>query len=178
MLFCIAILPMVKNRLLLENENMPKQSIGNALSSSIRAEQRAVEQRFDGLSNRAARADQAFSKTANMYIDQKKEGLEQTQLPQELDVSPAPKDREIEYESGVQQGNVVRANFSMPMSDYELITQLREKCSRNGVILSRSEILRAGLRALLGMPTPHQIEIARSIEHLKPGPVKRVRRIG
>lgn len=157
---------------------MPKQSIGSVLSSSILAEQKSVEQRFDGLSKRAARADQAFGKTADVNSDQKNEESEQTQLPPVSDVSLAPKNREVEYEYGVQQGNVVRANFSMPVSDYELITKLREKCSRNGVILSRSEILRAGLYALLSMSTPHQMEIARSIEHLKPGPVKRVRRIG
>lgn len=178
MLSCIAILPVVTSRLLLENEIMPKQSIGSALSSSVRAEQKAVEQRFDGLSNRAARADQVFGKTADVTEDQKKEGSEQTHFSQESNVNPAPLDREVEYESGVLQGNVVRANFSMPVSDYELIAQLREKCSRNGVILSRSEILRAGLRALLGLSTPQQIDIARSVEHLKPGPVKRSRRIG
>jgi hypothetical protein len=166
----------MKRQQLVESETMPKQSIGSALSSSLRAEQKAVEQRFDGLSNRAARADQVLGKTADVSLEQRKEGTEQTHLPQKLDVPTTPIDREGEYESSVQQGNVVRANFSMPISDYDLITQLREKFSRNGVILSRSEILRAGLRALFGMPIPQQIDIAGSIEHLKPGPIKRGRR--
>jgi hypothetical protein len=157
---------------------MPKQSIGSALSSSLRAEQRAVEQRFDGLSNRAARADQVLGRTADVTRELRKEGSEQTRLPQKSDAPTPAIDREGEHESSVQPGNVVRANFSMPESDYDLITQLREKFSRTGVILSRSEILRAGLHALFGMSLHQQIDIAGSIEHLKPGPIKRERRGG
>src|ERR1044071_446187 len=39
------------------SETMPKPSIGSALTSSLRAEQKAADQRFSDLSRRVARAD-------------------------------------------------------------------------------------------------------------------------
>lgn len=43
---------------------------------------------------------------------------------------------------------VVRENFSLPPSDSELIEVLRRRAAREGVLLNRSELLRASLAAL------------------------------
>jgi hypothetical protein len=154
---------------------MPKPSIGSALTSSIRAEQKAVEQRFAGLSKRAARADQVLHEDEPSHSETTKAWTEQPrQSPERPEKDQL--DQESEDELGLPQDTVVRANFSMPVTDYELITQLRDKCSRNGIILSRSEVLRAGLHSLNNLLTPQLLDTARSIEHLKPGPVKRARR--
>jgi hypothetical protein len=44
--------------------------------------------------------------------------------------------------------SVVRENFSLPPSDSELIEVLRRRAAREGVLLNRSELLRASLAAL------------------------------
>ena len=155
---------------------MRKPSIGSALTSSLRAEQEAVDQRFADLSQRADRADQALQVKRPVNSDLAVSSVMPANAFERPDGGRL--DKESEEDFGSSQGGVVRANFSMPLTDYDLISQLRERCSRNGVILSRSEILRAGLHALLSLSLPQLLQIAQAIEHLKPGPVKRKRRLG
>ena len=65
---------------------------------------------------------------------------------------------------------VVRDTFSMPKGDHGLIQELRQQLiQEHGVVLNKSEILRAGLHALRKMPPQKRLAAARSIENLKPG---------
>ena len=153
---------------------MRKPSIGSALTSSLRAEQKSVDQRFGELSRRLARADHALRETEE----------DESKLIERVRVSGSGagqhslilEDSETDEKRNVSSNAVVRANFSMPIADYDLISQVRDRCSRGGVILSQSEILRAGLHALQSLPLAQLLTLAKSIEHLKPGPVKKLRR--
>ena len=70
--------------------------------------------------------------------------------------------------SSVQQ--VVRDTFSMPKGDHGLIQELRQQLiEEHGLVLNKSEVLRAGLHALRDMPPQKRLAAARSIENLKPG---------
>src|SRR5438067_12815533 len=117
---------------------MAKHSLASALTSSLRAAQRAAEDPLSPLSHRAAKADEALQ-------DQGSSSFQRTRPP--IPVVPAPSDasgaqdlstNEEDFENPLEK--VVRGNFSMPVADYKLIASLRERCSRNGLIVSRSEI--------------------------------------
>jgi hypothetical protein len=65
---------------------------------------------------------------------------------------------------------VVRDTFSMPPADHDLIQELRQQLiQEHGVVLNKSEILRAGLHALQELPAEQRLAAAQSIETLKPG---------
>lgn len=157
---------------------MPKRTIESALSASLRAEQQALEKRLTGLSERAAKADAVLQRQGTAPDDGPSGDQRREKTSDAFSASreaPYLRDRLDEEEEGehTEGGKVMRANFSMPYADYELMNRLRERCSRYGVILTRSEILRAGLHALDQLAATQLLAVIRSLERLKPGPVKR-----
>jgi|FLYL01.1.fsa_nt_gi hypothetical protein len=64
---------------------------------------------------------------------------------------------------------VIRDSFTMPLRDYRKITQLREKCLKAGINMTKSEILRAGLHALEGLSLERLREVVQSVEKVKTG---------
>ncbi len=64
---------------------------------------------------------------------------------------------------------VIRDSFTMPKQEFEKIAELKKQCLQLGVNVKKSEILRAGLHALLKL-TPQQLKIAVSkVEKIKTG---------
>ncbi len=70
-----------------------------------------------------------FEKAETLFGDNKMEGL-----------SPEIKIRREE------KIKVVRDSFTMPQTDYELITALKKRSLESGIQTTKSEILRAGIR--------------------------------
>lgn len=69
---------------------------------------------------------------------------------------------------------VVRDSFTMPKSDYEKIAGLKQKCLDAGVAVKKSELLRAGLLLLEGIPIDGLLEAIAAVETVKTGrPAKR-----
>ncbi len=64
---------------------------------------------------------------------------------------------------------VVRDTFSMPPSDHGLIEQLRVRAAREGRNTNKSEVVRAGLRALTSLPSAQLVELLEGLERVKPG---------
>ena len=64
---------------------------------------------------------------------------------------------------------VVRENFSLPPADSELINELRKRAGRGGVLLNRSELLRAGLAALNRLSDAEIAAIAEQVPKIKTG---------
>lgn len=64
---------------------------------------------------------------------------------------------------------VVRENFSFPPADSELIDELRKRAARGGVLLNRSEMLRAGLAALNRLSDAEIAAIAEQVPKIKTG---------
>lgn len=85
---------------------------------------------------------------------------------QETDPSPNFRDQHKTTE-----GNraVIRENFSFPPSDSELIEVLRKRAAREGVLLNRSEMLRAGLAALIKLSDAEIAKIGGQVPKLKTG---------
>ncbi len=46
---------------------------------------------------------------------------------------------------------IVRDSFTMPVEDYKLLSELKEKCFAKGIEIKKSELLRAGLKSLAQM---------------------------
>ena len=73
-------------------------------------------------------------------------------------------------------GKVIRDSFTMPLADYQLIHALRQRCIELGASIKKSELLRAGLRMLQGLPSDHLKAVVKSVESVKTGrpPTKKV----
>ncbi len=84
---------------------------------------------------------------------------------------PAKEEKPRTRSSGpkVEGDLVVRDTFSMPQDDYEIIERLRSKAAKEGVIFTKSEIVRAGLLALSGMPVGNLMNQLAAVEKIKPG---------
>lgn len=64
---------------------------------------------------------------------------------------------------------VVRDTFSFPEFDYALLSELQQRCLDNGHNASKSELVRAGLKALAQMKSAELLKSAKGVEKLKPG---------
>lgn len=68
---------------------------------------------------------------------------------------------------------VVRDSFTMPQDEYQKIAEIKETCLEAGMQVKKSEVLRAGLKALTGM-SPVQLKRALSgLEKIKTGRPKK-----
>jgi hypothetical protein len=64
---------------------------------------------------------------------------------------------------------VIRDSFTMPSSDYDLITTVRQRCLKQGISINKSEVLRAGLQALNTMPEKQLRDVVNKLSKVKPG---------
>jgi hypothetical protein len=64
---------------------------------------------------------------------------------------------------------LVRDGFTMPEADYALLGALKKRALRAGHEVKKSELLRAGLRALAAMPDAAYIGALEGVERIKPG---------
>ncbi len=93
-----------------------------------------------------------FEKAETLFGDNKMEGL-----------SPEIKIRREE------KIKVVRDSFTMPQTDYELITALKKRSLESGIQTTKSEILRAGLSALNQMTEVEFVSRIEAVEKIKTG---------
>ena len=77
-----------------------------------------------------------------------------------------------------RRGLVIRDSFTMPISDYARIGDLKTRCIGVGIAIKKSELLRAGLVALEGLSDKKLSEVVGSVERIKTGrpPGKRKKR--
>jgi hypothetical protein len=64
---------------------------------------------------------------------------------------------------------VVRDTFTFPESDYSLIAEIQDRCLRSATMINKSEIVRAGLKALARMSDTELAEIVGGLTKVKPG---------
>ena len=69
----------------------------------------------------------------------------------------------------VKKVPVIRDRFSFPEFDYALLSELRAALLKNGHSISKSELVRAGLKTLAQMKPGELLKTARAVEKLKPG---------
>lgn len=64
---------------------------------------------------------------------------------------------------------VIRDSFTIPESEYELISRIRKRCMKAGVGANKSEVLRAGLAALEAMPDRELTSLFGKLPRVKTG---------
>jgi hypothetical protein len=64
---------------------------------------------------------------------------------------------------------VIRDSFTLPENDYQLIKVLQERGMDVRMKITKSEVFRAGLHALIRMEDNELLEILGTVEKLKPG---------
>ena len=64
---------------------------------------------------------------------------------------------------------LVRDSFTFPASDYALIAALKQRAISAGVDVKKSELIRAGLAALVAMPDEQLLAVVNSLEKIKTG---------
>lgn len=64
---------------------------------------------------------------------------------------------------------VVRDSFTLPTDDYELIAAIRQRCLNAAVSVTKSEVIRAGLQALMAMSDVKLLKQVSNVEKVKPG---------
>ncbi|WP_206994976.1 hypothetical protein [Trinickia mobilis] len=64
---------------------------------------------------------------------------------------------------------VIRDSFTMPKHDFEKIAELKAVCLKSGVVVKKSELLRAGLAALAALPEKKLLAVVASVETVKTG---------
>ena len=120
---------------------MPKRDMKTALGSSMRAEERAVVDRFAVAESVMARG----------------EGLAPAAPTTHLKPPADPVSK------------VVRDSFTMPVSDYEQIALIRGRCLAHGTSATKAEVLRAALSLLVSLPDEELVERLRALPKVRTG---------
>ncbi len=135
-----------------------KKSIVDSLSLSITEESKAVDKRFE-------KADQFFNQDKKIEKPEEKPQEIKTKAGEgrvKIALQPKPK-------KAAEAEKVIRDGFSMPVSDQQLIQDIRVKGIKLGVESNKSEIVRAGLRALMDLPDNKLTSLLKTIPKIKTG---------
>ncbi len=68
---------------------------------------------------------------------------------------------------------MVRDSFTMPKSEYQKIAEIKEACLKAGLHVKKSEVLRAGLKALGAMNAAQLKRSLTGLEKIKTGRPKK-----
>ena len=79
------------------------------------------------------------------------------------------KDKEKEKAGKAKRAKVVRDSFTMPQEDYRLLNDLKKQSLNLGVSVKKSELLRAGLQALVRMAPAERLALLGDVEKVKTG---------
>lgn len=119
----------------------------SALTSSLRAEDEAVRNRFQ---------------QAESLLEEKT----QQASPQQGNLQESPKEDDLQPE---KKQKVIRDSFTLPSGDYELIATIRQRCLKSAVNATKSEVIRAGLHILQSLSDEELIRAIESLEKVKTG---------
>ncbi len=100
----------------------------------------------------------------------------QTKKPVKTDrttASDVPAVEPTRKEKKEHRDRVVRDSFTMPLSEYRKIAEIKEACLKSGFHVKKSEVLRAGLMALGDMSAPNMKEALKRVEKLPTGRPKK-----
>jgi hypothetical protein len=124
---------------------MARRDMKSALKGSMLSEEKAIETRFE-------KAEALFAaKSAPTIIETKINAVKPKKA------QPAEKVK------------VIRDSFTMPQTDYDLINLLKKRSVKAGFEITKSEIIRAGLKTLNQMQDNDFLDSLAQIEKVKTG---------
>ncbi|HWS86430.1 MAG TPA: hypothetical protein VN282_05685 [Pyrinomonadaceae bacterium] len=121
---------------------MSRKDRKSTFLSSIKAEEQAVRSRFEKADTALARDTQKGPK-----------GGPAVKAPEPVE----PVER------------VVRDSYTMPPAEYETLSKVQKRCLKRGVVVSKSEVVRAGFAALARMPDGELFELIETLVKVKTG---------
>jgi hypothetical protein len=68
-----------------------------------------------------------------------------------------------------EKGKLVRDSFTMPATEYALISQLKKRCLAKGVAAKKSEILRAAIASLAATSDANVLKAIKQLDIIKTG---------
>ncbi|HEU0220500.1 MAG TPA: hypothetical protein VFQ98_06865 [Gallionella sp.] len=86
---------------------------------------------------------------------------------------PAPEKAAAKKPKKEHKEKVVRDSFTMPQSEYRKIADIKETCLKAGLPVKKSEVLRAGLKALGEMNAAQLKRALVGLEKIKTGRPKK-----
>lgn len=124
---------------------MTKRNLKSALTTSLKEEDKAVQNRFE---------------KAESLITDKPRLIEAPQVepPKEAIADVLPPEKKV-----------IRDTFTMPSEDYDLIAVIQERCLQSAINVTRSEIVRAGLRMLGNLNDEKLTQALKAVEKIKSG---------
>ncbi|WP_146007636.1 hypothetical protein [Fischerella muscicola] len=125
---------------------MTKKSMKSALTSSLKAEDEAVRNRFEKAESLLEERTQQTSSQPTDELPQAKDALQP-----------------------VRNQKVIRDSFTLPSTDYELIAAIRQRCLKSAVNATKSEVIRAGLHILQSLSDEELVQAIESLEKVKTG---------
>lgn len=85
----------------------------------------------------------------------------------------AAKKPKKEHPKKEHKEKVVRDSFTMPQDEYQKISEIKEVCLKAGLPVKKSEVLRAGLKALGAMNAAQLERALAGLEKIKTGRPKK-----
>ncbi len=128
---------------------MSRKNMKSALSASLKAEDEAVKSRFEKAESLLGERPSSSDSPSNSS-------------PPSSPVVPGAKEQP-------KKERVIRDSFTLPSGDYDLIAAIRQRCLSSAVNVTKSEVIRAGLHALMEMPEEDLIRLVGSLEKVKTG---------
>lgn len=122
---------------------MSRKDRKSAFLSSIKAEGQAVRSRFEKADTTLARDTRRGSKG---------------------EPATAPAKGKTD-----QPEKVVRDSYTMPPREYETIRKVQKRCLKRGMVVNKSEVVRAGFAALARMPDGELFELFEALTKVKTG---------
>ncbi len=123
-----------------------KQDIKAAMSKSLEAEDHAVRSRFD--------------KADSLLGPKRKETKRSEGKAEQVRQSKKPKP---------SNPKVIRDSFSLPKDDYGLLKDLQKRCLGLAQSVNKSELVRAGLHALVKMSDAELVKALGNLKKVKTG---------
>jgi len=87
--------------------------------------------------------------------------------------APAPAKAAAKKSKKKPKVKIVRDSFTMPQNEYQKIAEIKEVCLKAGLQVKKSEVLRAGLKALAGMSAAQLKHAVAGLEKIKTGRPKK-----
>jgi hypothetical protein len=81
----------------------------------------------------------------------------------------ATKARSTEAAPKAKKDKLVRDSFTMPESEYALISQLKKRCLAKGIVAKKSEILRAAIASLAAASDTSVLNVVKQLNVIKTG---------
>ena len=134
----------------------------SALNASLKAEEKKVMAKQPAATSKVTKLKPRAAKPAPKPIPAK----------QAAQPAPKPQPKKAEtpkMEKKQPKQKVVRDSFTMPEDEYSMIAALKKKCLAAGVAVKKSELLRAGLKALSGMTQANLNKHLSALPEIKTG---------